>query len=113
MQIRLNHYHWNKWLRDIRMLNNWYVYIIRCSDNSLYTGITTDVSRRLLEHQSQGNKTAKYLRGKSPLNLVFQLEVKNRSSALKIEQKIKQLSKSEKEKIIIQQKIDSTLLVCL
>jgi putative endonuclease len=84
------------------MPNSWYVYIIRCSDNSLYTGITTDVSRRLLEHQSQGNKTAKYLRGKSPLKLVLQLEVADQSAALKIEQKIKRLSKSEKEELIKQ-----------
>ena len=94
------------------MPNNWYVYIIRCSDNSLYTGVTTDVSRRLLEHQSQGNKAAKYLRGKSPLKLMFQLEVKDRSSALKIEHKIKRLSKLEKEKIVMQQLVDPVLLVC-
>ena len=88
------------------MASNWYVYIIRCSDNSLYTGITNDVSRRLLEHQSQSNKTAKYLRGKSPLKLVLQLEVKTKSIALKIERKIKQLSKSAKEELVLQQNLD-------
>ena len=88
------------------MASNWYVYIIRCSDNSLYTGITNDVSIRLLEHQSQSNKTAKYLRGKSPLKLVLQLEVKTKSIALKIERKIKQLSKSAKEELVLQQNLD-------
>jgi putative endonuclease len=77
--------------------NEWYVYIIRCCDNALYTGITTDVSRRFKEHNAQGSKTAKYLRGKHPLQLVFQLQVANKSTALKIEHKIKALSKHEKE----------------
>ncbi len=79
--------------------SEWYVYIIRCSDNTLYTGITTDVSRRFNEHNAQGRKTAKYLRGKFPLKLVFQLYVGNKSLALKIEYKIKALSKYEKELI--------------
>lgn len=79
--------------------NEWYVYMIRCFDNTLYTGITTDVSRRLNEHNAQGSKTAKYLRGKIPLRIVFQQKVKNKSAALKIEHKIKTLSKHEKELI--------------
>jgi len=83
------------------MSNDWYVYIIRCSDNSLYTGVTTDVSRRLQEHQAQGDRTAKYLRGKSPLKLVLQLQVVNKSAALKLEKQIKSLSKLEKEKLIL------------
>lgn len=83
------------------MSNNWYVYIIRCSDNSLYTGVTTDVSRRLQEHRAQGDRTAKYLRGKSPLKLVLQLQVVNKSIALKLEKQIKSLSKLEKEKLIL------------
>jgi DNA-3-methyladenine glycosylase I len=78
---------------------SWYVYIIRCADNSLYTGITTDVSRRFNEHQTQSKHCAKYLRGKAPLTLVFQLCVADKSSALQMEYKIKQLSKLEKELI--------------
>lgn len=77
--------------------NHWYVYIIRCCDNSLYTGITTDVLRRFNEHNAQGSKTAKYLRGKAPLKLVFQLQMTNKSQALKIEHKIKVLPKCKKE----------------
>ncbi len=81
--------------------SQWFVYIIRCADNSLYTGITTDVSRRFSEHQAQGKKTAKYLRGKAPLKLVLQLPVESKSLALKLECKIKSLSKLEKEAITI------------
>lgn len=76
---------------------NWYVYVIRCADQSLYTGITTDVTRRLQEHNAQGKLTAKYLRGKHPLQLVFQLQVPTKSIALKLELEIKSLSKLEKE----------------
>jgi putative endonuclease len=75
----------------------WYVYIFRCVDNTLYTGVTTDVTRRLQEHNAQGSKTAKYLRGKNPLQLVFQLQVADKCTALKIEHKIKALSKVQKE----------------
>lgn len=82
------------------MPKDWYVYIIRCSDKSLYTGISTDVVRRFAEHQAQGNKTAKYLRGKQPLQLALQIKVNNRSNALVIENKIKKLSKSQKEQLL-------------
>jgi len=76
----------------------WFLYLIRCKDGSLYTGITTDVERRFIEHQS--GKGAKYLRGKAPLTLAFQQKVGSRSAALKAEASIKQLSKADKEIII-------------
>lgn len=79
--------------------NEWFVYMIRCCDNTLYTGVTTNVSRRFNEHNAQGSKTAKYLRGKHPLKLIYQLQVANKSAALKIEHKIKALSKQDKELI--------------
>lgn len=82
------------------MSDSWYVYIIRCANNALYTGITTDIARRLHEHQSQSSKTAKALRGKAPLQLVLEIIVANKSSALQIEHKIKTLTKSEKEQFI-------------
>ena len=81
------------------MLKPWYVYIIRCVDNTLYTGITTDIQRRLHEHTTQV-KGAKYLRGRFPIKLELLLEVENRSIASKIENKIKQLSRNNKELII-------------
>jgi len=76
----------------------WYLYMIRCKDGVLYTGITTDISRRFAEHQM--GKGAKFLRGKAPLELVYQQEVDSHSDALKLEIKTKKLSKAEKEKLI-------------
>ncbi len=70
----------------------WSVYIIRCGDGSLYTGITNDVERRFGEHVSQGPKAAKYLRGRSPLEIVYQKEIGSRSEASKEELRIKRLS---------------------
>ena len=66
----------------------------------MYTGITTDVARRFSEHQEKGGKGAKYLRGRGPLILVFQKELGNRSLALSLENRIKKLSKTRKEKLI-------------
>jgi putative endonuclease len=76
---------------------NWSVYILRCGDDSLYTGVATDVARRLGEHQSQGPKSAKYVRGRLPLKLVYTRVVGTRSDALKEEWRIKKLSRMKKE----------------
>lgn len=81
---------------------SWYVYMIRSKNGSLYTGITKDVARRFSEHQSQGNKCAKYLKGKGPLKLVYSESVENRQNALKREAHIKNQSKENKEKMIEQ-----------
>ena len=80
--------------------SSWFVYIIRCGDLSLYTGIATDVDRRFAEHESQGAKAAKYLRGRLPLTLVYQQEIGSRSEASKVELRIKSLSRKEKLKLI-------------
>ncbi|RLM21729.1 hypothetical protein BIY29_13300 [Brenneria alni] len=76
----------------------WYLYILRTATGLLYTGITTDVTRRLVQHQS--GKGAKALRGKGELTLVFQCLAGNRSSALKLEYRIKQLNKGQKERLV-------------
>ena len=76
----------------------WYVYILRCGDGTLYTGITTDVERRLEAHR-QG-KGAKYTRGRGPLELAYQEKCGTHSEALKREYAIKQLSREEKEQLI-------------
>ncbi|MBE9029601.1 GIY-YIG nuclease family protein [filamentous cyanobacterium LEGE 11480] len=79
----------------------WFLYIIRCADNSLYTGITIDLDRRFAEHQAQGKKCAKYLRGKAPLELVFTTPAgANKSEASKLERQIKRRSKQTKERLI-------------
>ena len=76
----------------------WYLYILRCGDGTLYTGITTDVARRLEEHR-QG-RGAKYTRGRGPLELVYQEECGTHSWALKREYAVKQLTREEKEQLI-------------
>jgi putative endonuclease len=79
-------------------MTTWSIYLLRCSDGSLYTGIATDVSRRLAEHED-GDKGAKYLRGRGPLELVFHREIGDRSLATKIEHRVKRLPKEFKEDI--------------
>jgi putative endonuclease len=69
----------------------WSVYIIRCREGSLYTGIATDVERRFEEHVSQGPKAAKYLRGRLPLEIVYRKEIGSRSEASKEEMRIKRM----------------------
>ena len=80
------------------MESKWYLYILRCADNTLYTGITTDVAKRVEAHRS--GKGAKYTRGRSPLELVYQEVCENHSQALKRELEIKSLTRTQKEKII-------------
>lgn len=82
----------------------WFLYIIRCKNNELYTGISKDVSRRFLEHQKNGCKTAKYLRGKGPLTLVFSRQIGSKSEALRAEAMVKRLSKKEKESLLLDQR---------
>jgi len=74
----------------------WYMYIIRCGNSHLYTGITTDIARRFAEHQAGGAKAAKYLKGKGPLTLVYQEPLAGRSEALKREIAVKKHSRQQK-----------------
>ena len=75
------------------------MYILKCNDNSLYTGITTDIQRRLLEHNGS-NKGAKYTKTRRPVLLVYNEKCEDRSSPLKREHSIKKLTREEKLKII-------------
>lgn len=79
----------------------WYVYIIRASDESLYTGITTDVRRRFNEHLSP-EKGARYFRGRQPLEVVFSETHPDRGSAQRREAEIKKLSRTSKLDLIEQ-----------
>ncbi len=79
---------------------DWHLYLARCRDGSLYTGITTDVARRFAAHQGSGDTGAKYLRGRGPLALVFQKKLGSRSLALGVESRVKKLSKARKEELI-------------
>ena len=76
----------------------WYVYILRCGDGSLYTGITDNIPRRLAAHQA--GRGAKYPRGRGPLKLVYQEEVSDKPAALRREIEIKRLKRAEKERLI-------------
>ncbi|WP_455755634.1 GIY-YIG nuclease family protein [Sulfurimonas sp.] len=77
----------------------YFVYILKCADNTLYTGIAIDTARRLIEHNSS-DKGAKYTRVRRPVELVYQEELQDRSSACKREYEIKQLKREEKLRLI-------------
>lgn len=77
----------------------WSVYIVRCADNSLYTGITTDINRRVKEHNSS-SKGARYTQSRRPVVLVYSENHPNRATASQREYAIKQLSRHEKEQLI-------------
>ena len=75
------------------------LYIVRCADGTLYTGIATDVSKRLAEHEGSP-RGAKYLRGKGPLQVVFSEVVGDRASASQLEYRVKRLSRTQKLALI-------------
>jgi putative endonuclease len=77
----------------------YYLYILKCADRTLYTGITTDLRRRVKEHNN-GSLGARYTRGRRPVKLVFSKKLKSRSMALREECRIKKMTKAEKVKII-------------
>ncbi len=79
---------------------SYYIYILQCKDNSLYTGITTNLEKRLAQHRN--GTGAKYTRGRAPLRLVYVATAENRSAASKEEARIKKLSRSEKESLLAQ-----------
>ena len=80
------------------MESSWDLYILRCGDGSLYTGITTDVEKRLEVHRS--GKGAKYTRGRGPLALVYRERCGSHSDALKRERQIKAMSREEKLRMV-------------
>ena len=81
-------------------MSDWFLYILKCRDGTLYTGITTGVNRRLAEHRQGGPAGAKYLKGRSPLELVLQKQVGDKRLALRVENRVKRLPKAGKEKLI-------------
>ncbi len=78
----------------------WSVYIIRCGDRSLYTGISNNVSKRFAVHQSGNAQSAKYTRTRHPLQLVFTAEIGTKSAASRAEYYIKKLPKKTKELLV-------------
>jgi putative endonuclease len=81
-------------------MQDWHIYLVRTRYGSLYTGIATDVARRLAEHEQVNGRGAKYLRSKGPLELAYQTKIGDRALALKVERCIKKLSKDQKEGIV-------------
>ena len=81
-------------------MSAWTIYIVRCSDDSLYTGIAKDAVKRVGEHNSSDLLAANYTRGRRPVVLVHQETAETRSDALKREYAIKQMTKEEKEEMI-------------
>ena len=84
--------------KEMQMESIWYLYILRCKDDTLYTGITTDVEKRLEAHRS--GRGAKYTRGRAPLELVYRETCGSHSDALKREAEIKKLSRQAKELLV-------------
>ena len=75
-------------------MQTWFVYLLRCADNSLYCGITTDVNRRLAEHNA--GTASKCTRSRLPVSLEMHVEVKDKSEALKLEIKVKKQKREKK-----------------
>ena len=78
---------------------DWFVYILQCSDKTLYTGVTTDIERRVAEHNT-GNKGAKYTAARRPVKLVYSEQLDSRASAQQREHQIKSLSRQQKQQLI-------------
>jgi putative endonuclease len=82
------------------MTADWHLYMLRCADGSLYTGISTDVARRLREHTGGGARGASYLRGRAPLVVVYTHALADRAAASIAEHAVKQLTRPQKEQLI-------------
>ncbi len=81
-------------------MNNWFVYILRCADNTLYTGITNNIVRRIDEHNNNNRRASAYTRARRPVVLVYQESFHTRSQASKREYQIRQLSRQEKDGLL-------------
>lgn len=78
----------------------WFVYIIECDKSSLYTGVTTDVARRYREHLSGGARSAKYTRSRRRLVLAYSIAVRDRSTAMRVEYRLKRLPAGQKRHVV-------------
>ena len=81
-------------------MSQWFVYILQCNDDSLYTGVTTDIERRVKEHNYDTKLGASYTRARRPVKLVYTESCDDRSHALKREMGIKKLKRTEKQALI-------------
>ena len=92
----------------------WYVYLLRCADNSLYAGVTTAIDRRVKEHNQCNKKGAKYTRARRPVNLAYVEEQPNRQLACQREYQLRKLNKETKERLVkdFANKTNATGLIC-
>ena len=84
----------------LQEVSRWVVYMVRCTDRTLYTGITTDVARRLGEHNGNGKLAARYTRSRRPVQLVYQEFAPSRAQAARREYEIKQMQRHAKEALV-------------
>lgn len=82
------------------MSRSWYVYILRCADGTFYTGITTEVERRVGEHNAGGALGARYTRARRPVTLCYSEELPSRAEAARREAAIKKLPRTAKERLM-------------
>jgi putative endonuclease len=80
-------------------MGDWYLYLVRCRDDSLYTGISTDVDRRFRSHRAEVG--AKYLKGRGPLALVYKEKIGDKRLACRVERMVKRWAKSKKERLVL------------
>lgn len=92
-----------------RKTDTWWVYLLRCNDNSLYAGVTTDIHRRIDEHNNS-KLGAKYTRAKRPVSLAYLEEADNKSTACKREYQIRQLTKLKKEQLVSQANTENIII---
>jgi putative endonuclease len=78
----------------------WHVYIVRTRDGSFYTGVTTNVRRRLSEHRAGAGRGARYLRGRTPLKIVYRCRIGDRGLAHRVEWHLKRRTRAEKQAIV-------------
>lgn len=93
--------------------NDWFVYMLRCERGTLYTGVTTDVTRRLREHRAGGARAARYTRTRGGLELAYALRVGDRSLAQRIEHRLRKLPAARKRTVADQAPPLSVLLQLL
>jgi putative endonuclease len=88
-------------------MSQWYVYMLRCADGTLYTGVTTDLVRRVAEHNGEGAKGrgAKYTKARRPVSLVYSEATENRSLAQSREAMLRTLRREEKERFAKMRKV--------
>jgi putative endonuclease len=89
---------------DLELKMSYFVYMVECSDKTLYTGIAKDLKKRVDEH-NLSNKGAKYTKARRPVTLIYSKKLKDRSEASKMEYAIKKLSREKKLQLIIKESV--------